>query len=83
MIATLVANLFAWALVIGIAAAGMVITVLGTARTYRTMKRDGRSTGASTVVASLAAVVLFLGGWLFLGLYWLAARVGRVVLRST
>ena len=81
MVATLVADLLAWFLFLGAGVGALTITVVGTAHAHRNLQEDGNSGPASTVLAAGAAVLLFLGGWLFLGLYWLGAWTLRTIHR--
>lgn len=76
---TLVADVLAWLLFVGVAVIGIMVTAFGTIHTYRNMQAAGKSEETSTVLTAGAAVVLFLGGWLFLGLYWLVAWTLRTV----
>jgi len=82
MVNTIVADAFAWLLFLGVTAVGVTLTVLGTMRAYRSMHTHGRNEVESNIAAVACAVILFLGGWLLLGLYWLAAWILREVRRD-
>jgi heme/copper-type cytochrome/quinol oxidase subunit 1 len=72
----------AWILFVGITMVGVALTVMGTMRAYQRLRQTGRGEGTSAGLAAAAAIVLFLGGWLVLGLYWLAAWLWRIVRRG-
>jgi hypothetical protein len=75
------ADLLAWFPFVGVTVSALVVTALGTVHTYRNMQAAGKSEETSTALTAAAAVVWFLSGWLFLGLYWLVARTLRTVSR--
>lgn len=82
MVSTLVADILGWLLFIGITILGLTIIALGTIHAYRGMQARHRSEAVSTIVAAGSAIVLFLGGWLPLALYWLATRTWRMARHS-
>jgi hypothetical protein len=67
--AGLMESLFAWALLLGITAVGLVTTAVGTKRAYGRSRRAGATDAKAGVVASAVAVALFMGGWLILLLF--------------
>lgn len=81
MVAMVVADVLAWFLFVGLTLLGLTVTVLGTVRTYRNMQTDGNTSLVATASAAGVAIVLFLGGWLFLALYWLVIRALRTIQR--
>ncbi len=82
MVATVVADALAWFLFAGLTVLAVTVTVVGSVHTYRNVQTKGKTGVAATVSAVVAAIVLFLGGWLFLTLYWLVARALRTVHRA-
>lgn len=74
MVATVVVDVLAWLLFVGVAVLGLTVTAIGTAHIFRNMQKDGRTSSATTVLAAVVAIVLFLGGWLLLALYWLVTK---------
>jgi hypothetical protein len=82
MVATVVADVLAWFLFVGLTLLGLTVTVVGTARTYRSVQKDGKTRLVAIATAAGVAIVLFLGGWLFLALYWLVIRALRMIQRT-
>jgi hypothetical protein len=81
MVATIAGDILAWLLFVGIAVLGVTLTVIGTIRAHRLARARGWSEALSVTLASVAAIVLFLGGWMFLGLWWAGARLQRAARR--
>lgn len=79
MAATVAGDILAWLLFAGITVLGVTLTVVGTIRAYRLTRTRGLSPAVSVTLASLAAVVLFLGGWMLFGLWWAGARLQHFV----
>lgn len=79
MVATIVGDILAWLLFAGITVLGVTLTVVGTIRAHRLARTRRLSPAVSVTLASLAAIVLFLGGWMLFGLWWAAARLQRAV----
>lgn len=82
MVSTLVADILGWLFFVGITILGLTIMVLGTIQAYRGMQARHHSEAISGVVATGSAIVLFLGGWLPLALYWLARWMWRMTRHS-
>lgn len=82
MVATVVADVLAWVLFVGLTLLGLTVTVGGTARTYRSVQTDGKTRLVATASAAGVAMMLFLGGWLFLALYWFVIRARRMIQRT-
>jgi len=78
MVATVIGDIFAWLLFAGITVFGVTLTVIGTVHAHRYTGTRELSPALSVTLTSAAAIVLFLGGWILLGLYWLGAWVQRV-----
>jgi hypothetical protein len=73
MLTAIIADTLAWSLFLGIPVIGITLTAQGTAHAYGRLRAGGTSVGVSTATATAVAAVLFLGGWLPLGVYWTAA----------
>jgi len=77
MVSNIVGDAIVVILSLALSGAAWMTVAIGTKRVYGSVKARGRSEFESTVAAVGCAIVLFLGGWLLLGLYWLAAWVLR------
>jgi hypothetical protein len=78
MVATVAGDILAWLLFAGIAIVGVTLTVVGTIRAHHCARTRRLSPAVSTALAGAAAILLFLGGWMFLGLYWLGVWMQRI-----
>jgi hypothetical protein len=78
MVATLVLDVASWCFVTALAVIALVVTTVVTVRVYRAQKARGKSETLASTLAAGTAVVLFLGGWLLVGLYWVAAWSWRM-----
>lgn len=79
MVATVVLDVLTWCFVVALAVVALAVTAVGTARIYHTRRANGKSEAVAASWAVGTAVVLFLGGWLLVGLYWVAAWSWRMV----
>lgn len=79
MVATLVLDVASWCFVPVLTVVALTVTAVGTGRVYRTRKAGGGSEVVAATLAVGSAVVLFLGGWLLVGLYWVAAWSWRTM----
>jgi hypothetical protein len=78
MVATLVLDVVSWCFVAALTVVALVVTTVGAVRVYRAQKARGKSETLASALAAGTAVVLFLGGWLLVGLYWVAAWSWRM-----
>lgn len=72
--ASIVGTILGWAFLLGLLAAGLGTTVLVTRRAYRRV-RPSHGDAASVVLAGLAGLGTFVGGWLAFDVYWLGRWV--------
>jgi len=77
MVGSLIANTIIVVLALASSALAWLIIAKGTSSAYRGMQARGLSSTESGILACGAAIVLLLGGWMILGLYWLAAWARR------
>lgn len=77
VIASTISSVFVVVIALLCAILGWIIIVLGAKLAYRSTQAHGRSNAVAGVVASAVALVLLLGGWMVLGLYWLTIWVRR------
>jgi cell division protein FtsX len=78
----MVADVLAWFVFVGLTILGVTVTVVGTTHTYRKMRGDGKTPRATILTVAGAAIILFLGGWLFVAIYWLVTRALRAINRA-
>jgi hypothetical protein len=74
---TLAGDVLAWATLLGITAAGCWTTGVATVRAYKALKLRGWSELALAGTALAISVLLFLGGWLIVDVFWGLRKIIR------
>lgn len=72
MVAALVGDLLSWIFVVALTVVALTITIVGTLRMYQKVQGTDMTKAVAVTLVAGTAVVLFLGGWLVVGLYWAA-----------
>lgn len=78
MVSNLVGDAVVVILSLALSGAAWMTMAIGTKRVYGNLKTRGRSDFESTVAAVGCAIVLFLGGWMPLSLYWSVKWIQKV-----
>jgi len=78
-----IGDVLAWVMFVGIGVLGLASCMAATIWAYRVQRGRGSTNGMALFLASIVALVTFLGLWIVADLYWLIHKGARLIRSGT